>query len=242
MKTAMSMIAVASFAATTNAQFSASGSITNNTNPTPTSNQFYTIDDGSSENALFLTSGGTIAWMNYFSVDPINGPIINGINVTFGQANSGTSGVSPGDEFQVHVWGDNDMDPNNGADFLGSQTATASADAIEQDIFQKVAIPNINVSGYNNVLLGVSMDQLAGFFPAPLDQSQPSNGRAWFGGDSTGNFNPDGFVGDIGVFELDSIGFPGVFLIRGNAIPTPGALALFGLAGLGACRRRRSFL
>jgi len=237
MRTALSVIAVAGFATAANAQFSDTG-FANNTNPTPQSNQFYTIDDGSSENALGLTDGGTIAWMNYFSVQS-GGEIITGINATFGQAGSGTSGVTPGTEFQVHVWGDNDMDPTTGATLLNTTTATASADSIEQDIFQKVAVPNVDVSGFNNVLLGVSVDQLAGFFPAAMDEDQASGGRAWVAGDTTGNFNPDGFVGDVAPLEMDSIGFPAVFLIRGNAVPTPGAIALFGLAGLGACRRRR---
>jgi len=202
--------------------------------------QFYQVDDGTSDNGVGLTDGGVLGWANYFAVDAANGPVITSIDLTFGNASGGgDSGLFGGESFDVHLWGDDDMDPTNGADLLFSGSSSVDAGSIDTDVFQSVDITNTDVSSYTNILVGASIEHEAGTFPASLDQSQDSLGRAWAFGDTTGNFDPDGFGGDVAPIELDSIGLNGVWLVRANAVPAPGALALLGLAGLAARRRRR---
>ena len=200
---------------------------------------FYQWDDGTSENSLGLTAGGEIAWMNVFEVDTVNGYLVQDIEVCFGSAAfPGGSGVVPGQDFGVYLWGDNDGDPTTGATLLAEVYDNALAGQIETDVLLPTDIPDINVSAYDYIIVGASVHQAGGTFPAPMDDSNWAVGRSWVSGDGAGNWEPDGFVGDIGTLDLVAIGFNYVFMIRANAIPAPGALALLGLAGLVSRRRR----
>ena len=57
---------------------------------------------------------------------------------------------------------------------------------------------------------------------------------------SFAGFYTDGGAGGVGIFRADTNWTPYVPMIEFNAIPTPGALALLGLGGLAAARRRRA--
>lgn len=200
---------------------------------------FYQWDDGTAENSLGLTAGGELAWMNVFTVDPVNGYLVTDIEVCFGRpASPGSSGVVPGQDFGVYLWGDNDGDPSTGATLLAEIYDNALAGQIDTDVLLPTDIPDIDVSAYDYIIVGASVVHAAGFFPAPMDGSTFAVGRSWAAGDSTGNFEPDGFAGDIGLIDIVPIGFNYTFMIRANAIPAPGALALLGLAGLVSRRRR----
>ncbi|MCH8316189.1 MAG: PEP-CTERM sorting domain-containing protein [Planctomycetes bacterium] len=75
-------------------------------------------------------------------------------------------------------------------------------------------------------------------FPASLDTDSGTQGRswAWFGGADLAEPG----AGDHTIGTIDSFGLPGNWLIRATGVPAPGALALLGLAGLAARRRRRA--
>ena len=191
----------------------------------------YAIDDGRSNDALGLSEGGTIGWMNNFVTNPVN-PLVRSVDVTFGLP-GGDIGVAPGDSFQVFVFEDRGtlLDPtDDGGNLVASATATADAIAIGQDIFQSVIV-NAPVSS-RNFWVAAQFTHDAGEFPAPIDEGVSSNGRSWVTLES-----PATGMGDAR--EMDAIGFSGVFLLRPTVTPAPGGLALLGLGGLAATRRRR---
>jgi len=201
----------------------------------------YQHDDGSSDSGVGLQGGGEIAWMHLFEVDP-NLSTITSISTSFGTPEfPGASGVNAGDSFAVHLWGVSGGNPAGGGNmtFLGSWTDTIDAGSIGSDVLQGVSITPTDVSGFSHFMIGASVNHAAGFAPAPQDTSQASLGRAFVAGDVGGNWDPLNPAGGIGFFEMDAIGFPGVWLLRANAVPAPGALALLGLAGLLGVRRRR---
>jgi len=203
-------------------------------------NNEYQIDDGHSENSVGLTAGGNLAWLNQFNVIGSN-RLITGINLTWGTPSfPGASGVSVGTAFKVYVWRDgtaNDTNPSD-AVLLGQANGTVAAGTIDTDVFQTVAL-SVNIpAGFNSFYIGASVNQAAGTYPASLDQSS-SAGRSWVCGSGTqGGFDPNNLGGGIGLFQMDSIGLPGNWMLRANAVPEPATLSLLGLAGLALLRRR----
>lgn len=207
-------------------------------------NNEYQIDDGSSENSVGLTAGGNLAWLNQFNVTGGN-RLITGISLTWGTPSfPGSSGVVPGvTTFKVYVWRDgtaNDVNPSD-AVLLGTANGTVAAGTVDTDVFQTVSLgAGVSIpAGFNSFYIGASINQNAGTFPASLDQTV-SQGRSWVCGSGTqGGFDPNNLNGGIGLFQMDSIGLPGNWMLRANAIPEPATLSLFGLAALGLLRRRR---
>lgn len=186
------------------------------------------------------TGGGTVAWMNVFAVDSSK-DIITGIETCFGTpVFPSQAGVTAGQAFQVHLWGSG-ADPSLGMTYLGSWGGTVSAGSIDSDVLQTVAIAPTSVGAYSHFVIGASVDHPAGGFPAPIDQLTVLPGVSWVAGSTVaGGWDPaNPEAGGIGFFELGSIGFPGTWLLRAQAIPAPGAVALLGVVGLVGTRRRR---
>jgi hypothetical protein len=75
--------------------------------------------------------------------------------------------------------------------------------------------PSVQVSGI--YFIGAGCAHAAGQFPAPLDQTVSSGGRAWIVGDTTPPLDYNNLnSGGVGPFEMDSIGLSGVWLLRGD--------------------------
>jgi hypothetical protein len=94
-------------------------------------------------------------------------------------------------------------------------TVASTIQNVDTDILNPVAISPLNVSGV--FFVGVYLDQLPASFPASMDGSVPSNSRAWVTGASTASlWNPSNLndSNHVGLFEMDSIGYPSVFLLR----------------------------
>jgi hypothetical protein len=193
---------------------------------TPRVNE-YTIDDGVAENSVGLTGGGTMTWANRFTSLPGLGTI-TGINIAFG-----TPAAMNGSAVTVGIWSDpnNDGSPADGV-LLSSVVGVVSgaADTTPANVFVTFDIPDVSIPAGQNFFLGAVMVHANGQFPAAIDQTA-SQTRSWVG---IGN----GWTGTIG--EIGSFGLPGNWQIRGNAIPGPGSIALLGLGGLVAARRRRA--
>lgn len=196
----------------------------------------YQYDDGSSENSLGLTAGGDIAMLHMF--DPIGGlQTITDIRAAWGTPQYPGSSPPAGTPVQVYVWDDvnNDGDPSDGVVIAQGSGTVQNPDT---DILNTYAL-NSPVTVNSRFFIGAVVSQVAGEFPLPMDQSQASAGRAWVVGNSVmGGFDPNNLPGNgIGPYEMDSIGFPSVFLLRANAVPEPATLTLLALGAL-ALRRR----
>ncbi|MEE8154102.1 MAG: hypothetical protein V3T53_03970 [Phycisphaerales bacterium] len=199
-------------------------------------NDFYQYDV-LNDSQLGLTAGGGIAWLHVFNVQK-GGEIITAISSMIGSPVAKGNLDVLGGPINVYVWDDpnNDGDPSD-AVLLGGGTGTVTS--VNESVYMKIALDGpIAVTG--SFIIGATVTHDMGSFPAPRDTSQASAGRAWVAGVVGGDFDPNNITGGIGLLELDSIGFPSVWNLRANAIPAPGALALLGLAGLAARRRRRA--
>ena len=108
----------------------------------------YQYDDGSSEGTLGAGELVEMVWIQRFVAIP-GSETIESVSTCFGTPyDPGGSGVLPGDPFRVFVWDDpnEDGDPSD-AVLLASATAYADAGSIETDVFQKVSIGPVEVSG-----------------------------------------------------------------------------------------------
>jgi hypothetical protein len=190
----------------------------------------YMLDDGVAENSVGLTGGGDITWGNRFT-SMAGFETITAISVAFG-----TGATLNGQSITVGVWSDPNGDGNpSDAVLLSSAPGVISGAAASPpaaNVFVTYNVPNVTIPAGQNFFLGVMMTSASGEFPAAIDQTTPQ-GRSWvaFGGGQ-------GWAGTIG--EIGSFGLPGNWLIRGDAIPAPSSLALLGLGGLVAARRRRA--
>jgi hypothetical protein len=179
----------------------------------------YMIDDGSTENLLGWTAGGTMAWIQWFDAaggsDSISAiRIINGSALYPGYGNGNGSPVSVG------IWSDpnGDGEPSDSV-LLASVNTTVQN--IDTDTYQTVAIGPTAVTG--RFFIGAWIAHNAGQYVAPMDQnSSPQANRAYVFGNYNGyggSFNPNnpGDTANNIIYEMSSIGFPTDFCVRANA-------------------------
>jgi len=175
----------------------------------------YKYDNGVTTGALGLTDGGVLVWLHYFRVTDGNETITQ-VSSAFGKR--GGTGPRNGVPFGAGVWSDPDQDghPSDGA--LLSKATGLTRDVCT-DTFVPVDIPDLNVGPVGTkFFVVVWIEHAPREYPAPMDRSQASRGRAWSTGEIGGTFDPEGFNPEIGWFEMDEIGFPTVWLLRGSAI------------------------
>ncbi|MFW5653902.1 MAG: hypothetical protein ACOC0P_07630, partial [Planctomycetota bacterium] len=173
----------------------------------------YGYDDGTSENLLGLSGGGTICWMQYFETSGEN-DTINEISVAFGS--SAFPGFAPpnGTPAFVGVWNDptNDGDPSDAVLLDVKETTIRNVDT---DQFNVVRL-RIQVSVNSGFFIGAWASHAPREFVAPVDQSQQYvRGRSWVVGDKDDNFDPSNLLNN-GVPPTDAVdvGMPGYFLLR----------------------------
>lgn len=197
----------------------------------------YQLDPGSFDNSVGLTSGGNIVFLNRFTVTA-GANVLNSASIAFGTPTS-INGAS----IIVGAWS---VTGTGGIGaLLGSTTGTiqnASANVpVANAIFNTYNLGAINLgaAGTDFFLGFIVNGQVAGTFPGAINQTgfTPNRSYAGFG---AAPLTAAGLAAGATTFgTIDSFGLGGNWLIRGNAVPTPGAAALFGLAGLAGLRRRR---
>lgn len=198
----------------------------------------YTLDDGTGENAIGLTAGGNVAYLNRFNVSGGNSVVTN-IRIAFG-----TPLALNGAAIFVGVWADaGGGTPGAFLSGMNGVVANASAAAPLSNVFNSFDITDVNVGANGtSFLVGFFINgHLAGHFPGGIDQTLPHGGRSFIGfGAAALNQNTLGAglttYGEIGSFGAT---LAGDWMIRADAIPAPGAAAVLGLAGLVGLRRRR---
>jgi hypothetical protein len=177
----------------------------------------YMIDDGTGENSIGLTAGGTIYFLNRFNVLAGFGTVTH-VRVAWGQTIPAPA--------MVLVWDDPNND-GNPTDVTGAHVLTSAAvvqDGGNTDTYFTYDVTDAGVGATGDAFyVGVCASNPPAQFPARIDQTAPNNARSWVGGDGSQSAqctNPNG--GNV-VFPLgliDSFGFPGDWMVRANATGT----------------------
>lgn len=173
----------------------------------------YTLDDGTGDNSIGLTAGGTLFWYNGFQI--MSGyENITSVGVAWGQIAAGRAA-----EIQIFADPNNDGDATDVtmSDLLWSTPATSEGG--DTDTFFQYPVPSINVGSAGGFFfVGVCCNQNAGEYPARVDQSS-SFGQSWVGGSGNQGADCDNpNSGSLGLLAIiDTYGLPGNWMVRASA-------------------------
>jgi acetyltransferase-like isoleucine patch superfamily enzyme len=194
----------------------------------------YQWDDSVSETAIGLRTpappqgNGGLAWLQYYDTrDPAfaNAPsdVITHVEVAFGTRLAFPVAPVAGSTYEVYVYEDpNDDGVPNDLVLLAQQGDTLMAP--DMDVIEPTPISPTTVQGQFVVACFMVHEMSTapptpgvGEYPAALDQSVNSGGRAWLAGaipETTWNpAQPNGPYA-VPLSELDALGLPGVWLLR----------------------------
>ncbi len=192
------------------------------------------LDDGTSEDAIGLTSGEAFVWFNRFTPDPSDFPFtLDQISLIFRDS------ANVGDELQLVIWEDTDGDgdPGTGAALLyAANTVVEHNDGTTWNNY--ALTPPVMLAGPGDVLIGVvnRSGAAGGTHPASIDTTA-SQGRSWVGAYSAGVPDPPTLPTDDLWGVIDTFGFAGNWMIRASGMtglpdvpwlsedPTSGTLA-----------------
>ncbi|WP_141491728.1 T9SS type A sorting domain-containing protein [Longimonas halophila] len=158
----------------------------------------YTLDDGSSENNIGITSGADILWLNAFETQD-GAATITAIASAFGTSLATGSPV----EFLLYDDPNNDGDPTD-ATLLTS--VTTQSDVSGGDQLQVEPITPTTVSG----VFFVAVLAPSSTTPAPIDETTDV-GASWVGTAASGAFDTTDLSG---LSPIADAGFPGNWLLR----------------------------
>jgi len=125
-------------------------------------------DDGTSENALGWTVGGTLVWMTGFGA-PAQSATVSSVETTYATPLF-PGGYIPQGNVTVAVWDDPNDDGNpNDLVLLGTGTAVVNPGSIDSDVFQTITLTSPVIA--NGVFfVGAAVTHNQGEFVAPIDQ------------------------------------------------------------------------
>lgn len=176
------------------------------------------LDDGSRDDALGLTAGGQFVWFNRFTPSPADYPFtLNEVQILFGAG----VGVNVGELVDIYIYEDidGDGDPATGATILGSQL-NATVQAVDDSTWSTYILDTpVVFENPGDVLIAVVNRTAgigAGTYVAAMDMTS-SQGRSWIGLYSGNPANPPTFPADSLWGTVDSVGFPGNWMVRGFA-------------------------
>jgi hypothetical protein len=174
----------------------------------------YMIDDGTAEDSIGLTAGGSLVALNSFPVTGGNN-VITSISIAWGTPAFPDPTLN-GLAYTAVLW----SDPNGDGSPTDAVVLAQAPGVISQqgtDTFITTAIPPTMVTT-TNFFVGFLITHNAGQFPAAFDEDPPTlPNRSWV--DATANIN------DLsGAITIESAGLVGNFLIRADGNtggPTP---------------------
>jgi hypothetical protein len=165
-------------------------------------------DDGTSENALGWTAGGESVWAHYFNAGMSD--TITRISSTFGSSHT-TDGPSNGDPCWVYVWDDptDDNDPID-AVLIGQGSGVVANTNTNTFSHYTLDTPTLVTGGF---FVACHVWQEVGIYAAPMDETTPYYGEAWFMGHAV--FDPNDLSTTVR-YEMGSIGFPAYWMLRAD--------------------------
>ncbi|MCP4289481.1 MAG: hypothetical protein GY792_34510 [Gammaproteobacteria bacterium] len=181
------------------------------------------LDDGSFENAIGSALGGEFVWLNRFSLTSADLPLsMEKVQILFPSGN----GINVGELVDIYIYTDpdGDADPATGM-VLEESIKNAAVQAVDDLTWSSFDLAKpIDIYSTGDLLIAVvnrSAGSGLGERPAALDQST-SQGRSWIG------INTSGVIADPPVFPsdniwgtIDTLGYPGNWMIRGYGTTLP---------------------
>jgi hypothetical protein len=197
----------------------------------------YQWDDGAGNVRLGPTFAAEYMWGNVFTAQP-GGEYIDSISVAFGA-------IPANQALTVYLFQDptpGDNDPSDG--ILLATASGLSPDSPPLNSFWSYPITPTMVTGDFFVAVSTHATGISGDNPARLDpQGMPNAAKSWvFGADGylAGGLGSTPLIDTPYSLQMTQNAIKGVVMVRANGVPTPGSLALVGVAGFVAGLRRRS--
>jgi len=184
---------------------------------TPDGTVALVVDDGSAEDAIGLTAGGQFIWLNRFTPDPSEFPFtLDQVWMLFRDS------ANLGEAIELVIWEDTDGDgnPGTGANFRSAEYVTVQANDNTTWSIYNLNSP-VFFTGPGDVVIGAVNRDAAGPYPAAIDTTA-SQGRSWVGIYSGNPPEPPTLPPDADWGTIDSMGFPGNWMIRGSGVTGTG--------------------
>jgi hypothetical protein len=180
----------------------------------------YSLDDGTADNSLGVTGGGTLTFGNQFTVVP-GGETITSVSIAWGTPAFG--GIANGTPITAKLWSDpnGDGQPDDSILLSSVNGVTSQAGA---NTFITYDFPDVTFLPGQSFFVGATITHNNNEFPAAFDTNPPISNHS-FAAVGT-NFNS-------GAINIGTA-FGGDFLVRANgvsSVPEPGSVAL--LLGMG---------
>lgn len=184
----------------------------------------YSIDDGTAENGVGLTNGGSFIALNSFAVTPGNN-IITSISIAFGTPLFPEPTLN-GLAYTAVLWSDPNGDGSpTDAVVLASQSGVVSG-ASTNTFDVSLITPTVVLTP--NFFVGFAITHVAGQHPAAFDQTAPLPNRSYITIGS--NINDLSAASPIEV--ITGGGLVGNWMIRADTVPEPQSWAIFAFGAM----------
>jgi hypothetical protein len=195
----------------------------------------YVYDDGTAERAIGIDPGEDSLLFNRFEVAP-GGEVINSISVAYGRP--GSTSVLNGLSVSILLY----EDPDGGDPFNAvlRRSVSATVANANSNTFNVYPIPPTEVHGTFLPAMLFRNTTVVNRFIGALDQTLPHTSDASFYGYAVGLDETNLSSIPAGQFgTIESIGFPGNWLVRANGQPIPEPALSLLFPGLAIMWKRR---